>query len=98
MKVTGYPALKMATRPSQLSKQSLDFLICDISLEGHFQPGGFESRKKINPQTVVIMIPAFTPTETTIKPMNKGTFDFVPEPFNNLELKQIANALTLRTI
>ena len=76
-----------------------DLLICDI------RPGdisGLEVLKaaiKINPQAAVIMIFAYTTTETAVESMNEGAFDFIPKPFINQELKDtITNALTLKTV
>ncbi|MEI6260797.1 MAG: sigma-54 dependent transcriptional regulator [Deltaproteobacteria bacterium] len=76
-----------------------DLLICDIRLGDISGLEVLKATKKINPQTVVIMISAYTTTETAVESMNAGAFDFVPKPFNNQELKQtIANALTLKTV
>lgn len=76
-----------------------DLLICDIRLGDISGLEVLKATKKINPQTVVIMISAYTTTETAVEAMNEGAFDFVPKPFNNQELKQtISNALTLKTV
>ena len=84
---------------SMIETTPCDLLICDIRLGDISGLDVLKATKKISPQTVVIMISAFTTTETAVESMNEGAFDFVPKPFNNLELKQtIANALTLRPL
>jgi len=76
-----------------------DLLICDIRLGDISGLEVLKAAKKINPQTVVIMISAYTTTETAVESMNEGAFDFVPKPFINQELKDtITNALTLKTV
>jgi two-component system, NtrC family, response regulator PilR len=84
---------------STIETTSIDLLICDIRLGDISGLEVLKATKKINPQTVVIMISAYTTTETAVESMNEGAFDFVPKPFNNQELKQtISNALTLKTV
>ena len=84
---------------SMIETTPIDLLICDIRLGDISGLEVLKATKKINPQTVVIMISAYTTTETAVESMNEGAFDFVPKPFNNQELKQtITNALTLKTV
>ncbi len=84
---------------TMIESTPFDLLICDIRLGDISGLEVLKAAKKINPQTVVIMISAYTTTETAVESMNAGAFDFVPKPFNNQELKQtIANALTLKTV
>ncbi|MBV5268487.1 MAG: sigma-54-dependent Fis family transcriptional regulator [Burkholderiaceae bacterium] len=84
---------------TMIESTPFDLLICDIRLGDISGLEVLKATKKINPQTVVIMISAYTTTETAVESMNAGAFDFVPKPFNNQELKQtIANALTLKTV
>ena len=84
---------------SMIETTPFDLLICDIRLGDISGLEVLKAIKKINPQTVVIMISAFTTTETAVESMNEGAFDFVPKPFNNNELKQtVINALTLKTV
>ncbi|MBI5593866.1 MAG: sigma-54-dependent Fis family transcriptional regulator [Deltaproteobacteria bacterium] len=84
---------------TMIESTPFDLLICDIRLGDISGLEVLKVTKKINPQTVVIMISAYTTTETAVESMNAGAFDFVPKPFNNQELKQtIANALTLKTV
>ncbi len=84
---------------SMIETTAFDLLICDIRLGDISGLDVLKASKKINPQTAVIMISAYTTTETAVESMNEGAFDFVPKPFNNDELKQtIRNALTLKTV
>ena len=84
---------------SMIEATAFDLLICDIRLGDISGLDVLKATKKISPQTVVIMISAYTTTETAVASMNEGAFDFVPKPFNNQELKQtITNALTLTTV
>jgi two-component system response regulator PilR (NtrC family) len=84
---------------AMIEKTVFDLLICDIRLGDISGLEVLKTVKKISPKTVVIMISAYTTTETAVESMNEGAFDYVPKPFNNQELKQtIANALTLKTV
>ena len=82
-----------------LEKQTFDLLLCDIKL-GDFN--GIEVLRKAkekNPETVVIMISAYSTTENAVEAMNEGAYDYVPKPFDNEELKHtIKNALDMKTI
>ena len=73
---------------AMIESTPFDLMICDIRLGDISGLEVLKATKKINPQTVVIMISAFTTTETAVESMNEGAFDFVPKPFNNQELKQ----------
>jgi two-component system response regulator PilR (NtrC family) len=82
-----------------LSQNVYDLLLCDIRLGDMTGLDVLRAAKKIDPASVVIIISAYTTTETAVEAMNEGAFDYVPKPFNNEELKQtIAKALEHRTI
>jgi len=84
---------------SLLEKKDFDLLLCDIKLGDMTGIDVLRASKKKNPNTVVIMISAYSSTETAVEAMNDGAYDYVPKPFDNDELKQtIANALELKTI
>ncbi len=84
---------------SMIEKNDYDLLICDIRLGDISGLDVLRAAKKNNPQTAIIMISAYTSTETAVESMNEGAFDYVPKPFSNQELKQtIVNALTLKTV
>jgi len=82
-----------------IKKKHFDLLLCDIRLGDITGLDVLSASKKKNPGTVVIMISAYTTTETAVEAMNDGAYDYVPKPFDNEELKQtIANALDLKTL
>ncbi len=84
---------------SLLEKHHYDLILCDIKLGDISGIGVLKASKRHNPDTVVIMISAYTTTETAVEAMNEGAYDYVPKPFDNNELKEtIAKALELRTI
>jgi two-component system response regulator PilR (NtrC family) len=76
-----------------------DLLLCDIRLGDISGLEVLRAAKKRNGNTVVIMISAYSSTETAVEAMNDGAYDYVPKPFDIAELKQtIANALSLKTL
>ncbi len=82
-----------------LEKDHFDLLLCDIRLGDITGLDVLRASKKKDPNTVVIMISAYTTAETAVEAMNDGAYDYVPKPFDNEELKQtIANALDLKTL
>jgi len=82
-----------------LAQNTYDLILCDIRLGDMTGLDVLRAAKKKDPETVVIIISAYTATETAVEAMNEGAFDYVPKPFNNEELKQtIANALELKTV
>ena len=84
---------------SMIEKTDFDLLLCDIRLGDITGLDVLRASKKKNQNTVVIMISAYTTTETAVEAMNEGAYDYVPKPFENEELIQtIANALALKTI
>ncbi|MGD9022879.1 MAG: sigma-54 dependent transcriptional regulator [Deltaproteobacteria bacterium] len=82
-----------------LKDQEYDLILCDIRME---PIGGLEVLQEAKarfPQTVVIMISAYATTETAVKAMKEGAYDYIPKPFNVDEVKQtIRNALDRRTL
>ncbi len=84
---------------SLLEKKSFDLLLCDIRLGDLTGLDVLKAAKKHTPDIPVIMISAYTTTELAVASMNEGAYDFVPKPFNNIELKQtIAQALAMKSI
>ncbi len=79
---TGKQALKL------LTKKNFDMLLCDIRLGDLTGLDVLRAAKKKNSATIVIMISAYATTEVAVEAMNEGAYDFVPKPFDNLELKQ----------
>ena len=84
---------------SLLQKGSYDLLLCDIRLGDINGIEVLKRAKEKNPESVVIMISAYSSAENAVEAMNEGAYDYVPKPFDNEELKHtIKNALDMRTI
>ncbi len=83
----------------KLETKSYDLVLTDIRLGDITGLDILRAVKKQNTVTVVIMISAYSTTEIAVEAMNEGAYDFVPKPFDNLELKEtIAKALALKTL
>ncbi len=70
-----------------LDKDIFDLVITDIKMP---KADGFKILKKvkeISPDTVVMMITAFSNTETAIEAMKLGAYDYISKPFNINELR-----------
>jgi two-component system, NtrC family, response regulator PilR len=70
-----------------LDKDIFDLVITDIKMP---KADGFNILKKvkeISPDTIVIMITAFSNTETAIEAMKLGAYDYISKPFNINELR-----------
>ena len=84
---------------SLLEKEHFDLLLCDIRLGDITGLDVLRASKKQNPDNVVILISAYTTTETAVEAMNEGAYDYVPKPFDKDELlATVAKALELRSI
>jgi two-component system, NtrC family, response regulator PilR len=99
---TGYKvscAQNGRTAISMIGKGDYDLLLCDIRLGDITGLDVLKAAKNKNPNTVVIMISAYASTETAVEAMNYGAYDYVPKPFDNVELKStIATALKIKTL
>ncbi len=85
------------TAVSLMQETTYDLILCDIRLGDITGLNVLKEAKKQNHNTVVIMISAYSTTETAVQAMNDGAYDFVPKPFDNVELKQtIRKALNLK--
>jgi two-component system response regulator PilR (NtrC family) len=84
---------------TMIQKNDFDLVLTDIRLGDITGLEVLKEAKKKNPDTVVIMISAYSTTEIAVEAMNAGAYDFVPKPFDNQELKQtIQRALELKTL
>ncbi|MBU0973458.1 MAG: sigma-54 dependent transcriptional regulator, partial [Proteobacteria bacterium] len=82
-----------------IQNHSYDLVLSDIRLGDITGLDVLKEAKKKDPDTVVIMISAYSTTEIAVEAMNHGAYDFVPKPFDNVELKTtIAKALVLKTL
>ncbi len=84
---------------SMIHSQAYDLVLVDIRLGDITGLEVLKQVKQQKPDTVVIMISAYSTTEIAVTAMNEGAYDFVPKPFDNEELRQtIARALALQTL
>lgn len=82
-----------------IQKHTYDLVLSDIRLGDITGLEVLKAAKKKHPPTIVIMISAYSTTETAVAAMNEGAYDFVPKPFDNAELRQtIRKALELKTL
>ncbi|MCG6910925.1 MAG: sigma-54 dependent transcriptional regulator [Deltaproteobacteria bacterium] len=81
-----------------LKQEKVDLLLCDIRLGDIDGIQVLKTAKEQNPHAVVIMISAFSSAENAVEAMNAGAYDYVPKPFDNVEMIQtIQNALDFKT-
>ncbi len=84
---------------SMIQKNNYDLVLSDIRLGDVTGLEVLKEAKKKHPDTIVVMISAYSTTEIAVEAMNEGAYDFVPKPFDNVELKQtIRRALELKTL
>ncbi|OPX40971.1 MAG: hypothetical protein B1H13_04610 [Desulfobacteraceae bacterium 4484_190.3] len=69
---------------------SYDLIITDIMMPGATGLEVLSSAKKINPNTLVILITGFASLETAVKAIREGAYDYITKPFR-LEEIRIAN-------
>jgi two-component system, NtrC family, response regulator PilR len=82
-----------------INSHVFDLVLVDIRLGDMTGLEVLKQVKKQHPDTVVVMISAYSTTEIAVAAMNEGAYDFVPKPFDNTELRQtIARALALQTL
>ncbi|MCF8087344.1 MAG: sigma-54 dependent transcriptional regulator [Desulfotignum sp.] len=82
-----------------IGSHTYDLVLVDIRLGDITGLEVLKQVKQKHPDTVVIMISAYSTTEIAVTAMNEGAYDFVPKPFDNEELRQtIARALDLQTL
>ncbi len=82
-----------------LEKQSFDMVISDLKMP-HLS--GMDLLKKIkpaHPEIVFILITAFDTSDTAVKAMKMGAYDYIPKPFNVDEIRMtILSALNLKKL
>lgn len=72
-----------------IEEEDFDLVIVDICMP---EVDGFailENVKKIKPDTIVIMITAYASTESAVKAMREGAYDYIIKPFKVDEVKLI---------
>nr|WP_305045099.1 sigma-54 dependent transcriptional regulator [Geoalkalibacter sp.] len=84
---------------ARLKDHAYDLIISDIKMP---RVGGFELLRHVretSPDTVMIMITAFSSTEEAVEAMKQGAYDYITKPFKNEEIRIIVrNALERRTL
>jgi two-component system response regulator PilR (NtrC family) len=81
-----------------IEKKNYDLVLTDMKLGDINGIEVLKAAKEKNSETIVIMISAYSSTENAVEAMNVGAYDFVPKPFDNVELRQtIKRALELKT-
>jgi len=80
-------------------REPFDLAIADIRMPGGGGLAVLRRVKELSPETAVIMISAYTSTETAVEAMKEGAYDYIPKPFNVDEVKlTVAKALEQRRL
>ncbi|TLM68915.1 MAG: sigma-54-dependent Fis family transcriptional regulator [Deltaproteobacteria bacterium] len=84
---------------AHLRDHTYDLVISDIKMP---RMGGLELLRHIKeraPETVVLMVTAFSTTEEAVEAMKQGAYDYITKPFQNEEIRLIVkNALERREL
>jgi two-component system response regulator PilR (NtrC family) len=77
-----------------IQKDIYDLVITDIKMPGIDGLQVLQTIKEVSPETLVIMITAFSSTKDAVKAMKQGAIDYIAKPFEVDEIKLvIRNAL-----
>ena len=83
----------------QVGEDIFDLVIMDIRMPKMDGIAVLERIKEIAPETIVIMITAFASTDTAVRAMKKGAYDYITKPFKIDEIKLIIrNALEKKAL
>ena len=92
-------AIDGAQAAARLRDHSYDLVISDIKMP---RMNGLELLRHIKertPETVVLMITAFSTSDEAVEAMKQGAFDYITKPFRNEEIRLIVkNALERREL
>jgi len=92
-------AVDGAQAAASLRDNSYDLIISDIKMP---RMNGLELLRHIkerSPETVVLMITAFSTSDEAVEAMKQGAFDYITKPFRNEEIRLIVkNALERRQL
>jgi two-component system response regulator PilR (NtrC family) len=72
-----------------LDDTAFDLVITDIRMKDINGIDVLKKAKKVNPETMVVMISAFATAETAVEAMKEGAYDYVPKPFKVGDIKKI---------
>ena len=100
---TGYQVFEFAEASGVLQKlaeESPDLLITDIRMPGIDGLELLEKVKQISPDTIVVVMTAYTSVDTAIKALKLGAYDYLSKPFRNEEIlhltQRVAELLDIR--
>ncbi|UCE22850.1 MAG: sigma-54-dependent Fis family transcriptional regulator [Candidatus Aminicenantes bacterium] len=68
------------------SSQSFELILLDLLMPGLDGIEVLKRLKKINPQSIIIIITAYASVESAISAMKMGAFDYIQKPFKHDEL------------
>ena len=92
-------AVDGAQASAHLRDHAYDLVISDIKMP---RMSGLELLRHIkerSPETVVLMVTAFSTTEEAVEAMKQGAYDYITKPFQNEEIRLIVkNALERREL
>lgn len=81
-----------------LDKETFDLVITDIRMRNINGIGVLKKVKDRSPETMVILISAFSTPETAVEAMKEGAFDYIPKPFKVNDLRRVVkDALKSKT-
>jgi two-component system response regulator PilR (NtrC family) len=87
------------TALKQVEEDIFDMVIMDIRMPKMDGIAVLEQIKEMAPETIVIMITAFASTDTAVRAMKKGAYDYITKPFKIDEIKLIIhNALEKKAL
>ena len=78
-----------------LDKEKFDLVITDIRMKDIDGIGVLKKSKAVSPDTIVVLISAFTTAGTAVEAMKEGAYDYVPKPFKVKEFKRIVKEALL---
>ena len=82
-----------------IQKQSFDMIISDLKMPHLSGMDLLEKVKPVHPNIVFIMMTAFDTSETAVKAMKMGAYDYILKPFNVEEIKlTILSAFNLKKL
>src|SRR4030065_32553 len=82
-----------------IEKDIYDLVLLDIRMPKLDGISALKKIKTVSPETIVIMITAFASTDTAIKAMKEGAYDYISKPFKVDEIKLIIkNALEKKNL
>ncbi len=92
-------AVDGAQAVARLRDHSYDLVISDIKMPRMTGLQLLAHIKERTPETVVLMVTAFSSTEEAVDAMKQGAYDYITKPFKNEEIRLIVkNALERRTL